>query len=53
MVVILVALTCLVAILAKAIIHHPAHKRGVRWAETEEQWMMISPKAMVPQGLRA
>jgi len=52
MVIILVALTFMVAILAKAIIHHPAQKRVVRVKHARE-WMIISPAAMMPEGMRA
>ncbi|MCX8117776.1 MAG: hypothetical protein N3G78_07605 [Desulfobacterota bacterium] len=43
MVVLLVALTFLVAIVAKAIVQ----------PSVEKEWMVISPKAMVPEGMRA
>ncbi len=53
MVIILVALTFIVAILAKAIIHHPVQKREVARVKSEREWMIISPAAMMPKGLRA
>jgi hypothetical protein len=53
MVTILVALTFVVAILAKAIIHHPAQKREVVRVKPEREWMIISPTALMPEGLRA
>ncbi len=53
MVTILVALTFIVAILAKAIIHHPAQTRKVIRVKPEREWMIISPVAMMPKGLRA
>ena len=53
MVIILVALTFMVAILAKAIIHHPAQKREVVRVKPAREWMIISPAAMMPEGMRA
>ncbi len=52
MVTILVALTFVIAILAKAVIHHPSQKREVRRMKFEREWMIISPAAMMPKGLR-
>jgi len=53
MVTILVVLTFVVAILAKAIIHHPSQKREVARVKPEREWMIISPSIMMPEGLRA
>jgi hypothetical protein len=53
MVIILVAITFVVAILAKAVIHHPSHKRVVRRVRSEREWMIISPSMMMPKGLKA
>ena len=53
MVTILVVLTFVVAILAKAIIRHPSQKREVRRVKSEKEWMIISPSIMIPEGLRA
>ncbi len=53
MVIILVALTFMVAILAKAIIHHPAQKREVVRVKHGREWMIISPATMMPEGMRA
>ncbi len=53
MVVILVAITFMVAILAKEMIHHPARKRGVARVRFEKEWGVISPVGMVHEGLRA
>lgn len=53
MVIILVALTFIVAILAKAIIQLPAQKRVSARVEPEREWMIVSPVAMMPEGLRA
>lgn len=47
MVTILVALTFVVGILVKAIIHHPAQKRKVIWVKPEREWMIISPTAIM------
>ncbi len=53
MVIILVALTFIVAILAKVTIQLPAQKRVSARVEPEREWMVISPAAMVPNGMRA
>lgn len=53
MVVILVAITFMVAILAKAVIHHPARKKRVAQVRFEKEWGAISPVGMMPEGIRA
>lgn len=53
MVTILVVLTFVVAILAKAIIHHPSQRREVTRVNPEREWMTISHSIMMPEGLRA
>lgn len=53
MFVILVALTFVVAILVKSIIHHPAQKRKVVQVKPESEWMIISTTSMMPSSLKA
>lgn len=53
MVPILVAMTFGVAMLAKAVIHHPARRRRIVRVRPEREWMAISRAAMVPGGIRA
>ena len=53
MVIILVALTIFGAILAEVIIRHPSQKKKVTSVKLEKGWMVISPAAMMPKGLKA